>query len=90
MRTVMWETEGPAVRMIDQRLLPGEVVMIDLRNSCSASFSLPASSKPLASCNSMRKALKSSSSGELEPTDAGCASHGMPKAGHGGNAAVKE
>ena len=32
MRTVMWEAEGPAVRMIDQRLLPGEVVMIDLRN----------------------------------------------------------
>ncbi len=31
MRTVMWEAEGPAVRMIDQRLLPGEVVMIDLR-----------------------------------------------------------
>ena len=31
MRTVMWEEEGPAVRMIDQRLLPGEVVMIDLR-----------------------------------------------------------
>ncbi len=32
MRTVMWEMEGPAVRMIDQRLLPGEVVMIDLRS----------------------------------------------------------
>ena len=31
MRTVMWEQEGPAVRMIDQRLLPGEVVMIDLK-----------------------------------------------------------
>ncbi len=31
MRTVMWEPEGPAVRMIDQRLLPGEVVMIDLK-----------------------------------------------------------
>ncbi len=31
MRTVMWEAEGPAVRMIDQRLLPGELVMIDLR-----------------------------------------------------------
>jgi len=31
MRTVMWEADGPAVRMIDQRLLPGEVVMIDLR-----------------------------------------------------------
>ena len=31
MRTVMWEAKGPAVRMIDQRLLPGEVVMIDLR-----------------------------------------------------------
>ena len=31
MRTVMWEEDGPAVRMIDQRLLPGEVVMIDLR-----------------------------------------------------------
>ncbi|MFQ5922000.1 MAG: S-methyl-5-thioribose-1-phosphate isomerase [Anaerolineales bacterium] len=31
MRTVMWEAEGPAVRMIDQRLLPGEVVLIDLR-----------------------------------------------------------
>ncbi|MCZ6530468.1 MAG: S-methyl-5-thioribose-1-phosphate isomerase [Chloroflexi bacterium] len=31
MRTVMWEAEGPAVRMIDQRLLPGEVVRIDLR-----------------------------------------------------------
>jgi methylthioribose-1-phosphate isomerase len=31
MRTVMWEAEGPAVRMIDQRLLPGKVVMIDLR-----------------------------------------------------------
>ena len=31
MRTVMWEAEGPAVRMIDQRLLPGELVLIDLR-----------------------------------------------------------
>ena len=31
MRTVMWEEEGPAVRMIDQRQLPGEMVMIDLR-----------------------------------------------------------
>ena len=31
MRTVKWEADGPAVRMIDQRLLPGEVVMIDLR-----------------------------------------------------------
>ncbi len=31
MRTVMWEAEGPTVRMIDQRLLPSEVVMIDLR-----------------------------------------------------------
>ena len=31
MRTVMWEAEGPAVRMIDQRLLPGELVTIDLR-----------------------------------------------------------
>ena len=31
MRTVTWEAEGPAVRTIDQRLLPGEVVRIDLR-----------------------------------------------------------
>lgn len=31
MRTVTWEVEGPAVRTIDQRLLPGEVVRIDLR-----------------------------------------------------------
>ena len=31
MRTVMWNEDGPAVRMIDQRLLPSEVVMIDLR-----------------------------------------------------------
>jgi len=31
MRTVMWNEEGPAVRMIDQRLLPSEVVLIDLR-----------------------------------------------------------
>lgn len=30
MRTVKWEPEGPAVRMIDQRLLPGEVKLIDL------------------------------------------------------------
>ena len=35
MRTVMWEADGPAVRMIDQRLLPGEVVMIDLRTRLS-------------------------------------------------------
>jgi methylthioribose-1-phosphate isomerase len=32
MRTVTWEAEGPAVRVIDQRLLPGEVTMIDLRS----------------------------------------------------------
>jgi len=31
MRTVMWEAEGPAVRMIDQRLLPAELVLINLR-----------------------------------------------------------
>ena len=31
MRTVMWEPDGPAVRMIDQRLLPGELVLIDLK-----------------------------------------------------------
>ncbi|MFQ5944513.1 MAG: S-methyl-5-thioribose-1-phosphate isomerase [Anaerolineales bacterium] len=31
MRTVMWNEDGPAVRMIDQRLLPGEVLTIDLR-----------------------------------------------------------
>ncbi len=30
MRTVMWNADGPAVRMIDQRLLPGEVKLIDL------------------------------------------------------------
>jgi methylthioribose-1-phosphate isomerase len=28
----MWEAEGPAVRLIDQRLLPGELTMIDLRS----------------------------------------------------------
>jgi len=32
MRTVMWETKGPAVRLIDQRLLPGEWKLIDLQS----------------------------------------------------------
>ena len=32
MRTVLWKAEGPAVRLIDQRLLPGEVTMIDLHS----------------------------------------------------------
>ncbi len=32
MRTVMWVAEGPAVRLIDQRLLPGELTWIDLRS----------------------------------------------------------
>ncbi len=30
MRTVTWDPETPSVRMIDQRLLPGELVLIDL------------------------------------------------------------
>ena len=30
MRTVTWDSETPSVRMIDQRLLPGELVLIDL------------------------------------------------------------
>ncbi len=30
MRTVTWEPEGPAVRMIDQRLLPAELKLIEL------------------------------------------------------------
>jgi methylthioribose-1-phosphate isomerase len=33
MRTVMWEAEGPAVRLIDQRLLPGELKLIDLQST---------------------------------------------------------
>ena len=32
MRTVLWKAEGPAVSLIDQRLLPGEVTMIDLHS----------------------------------------------------------
>lgn len=32
MRTVTWVAEGPAVRLIDQRLLPGEVALLDLHS----------------------------------------------------------
>lgn len=33
MRTVVWNPEGPSVRMIDQRLLPGELKHLDLKTS---------------------------------------------------------